>query len=224
MLVKASIVAAVLIAAAVPLSRVDYRGTYDEMYPVNGLKRDVLSLCHNTRPTFIRAIRSDRTDCYDSMPDAVDLAIGWVRTSDRLAAMNRVPTPVELAERVLAEAVIRGRLDGPELPRFIGYLAAPAAVRPCRTTALALAAGANPALGESDERLARRLATGGDAALAGLGLGPDRDAAAAQHEDRLPVLPLSGAMPAGFAHDAAPLAGVGSEPPLASASGCRTPA
>src|SRR5579863_6982564 len=144
MLVKASIAAAALIVAAMSLSRVDYRATYDEMSPVNGLKRDVLGLCHQARPTFIRAVEADRVDCYDSMPDAVDLAIGWVRTSDRLAALRHTPTPIDLAERVLAEAVIRGQLGVPELRRFTGYLAAPAAVRPCPATSLMLAGGADP--------------------------------------------------------------------------------
>src|SRR5579884_3433874 len=103
MLVKACIAATALICAAVLLSAVDFRDLYNEMYPVNGLKRDVLGLCHQAQPTFIRAIRGDRVNCYDSMPDNVDLAIGWVRTSSRLAALSRKPTAMELAERLLAE-------------------------------------------------------------------------------------------------------------------------
>src|SRR5712691_5856664 len=102
MLVKASILATVLICAVVSLSRVDFRELYNEMYPVNGLRRDVLNLCHQTEPTFVRAIEADRVGCYDGMPDPVERAIGWVRTSTRLAAM-RHPSPVELAERLLAE-------------------------------------------------------------------------------------------------------------------------
>src|SRR5205085_7898489 len=104
MLVKASIAAAALVSAVVSLSRVDYRELYNEMYPVNGLRRDVLTLCHETKPTFIRAIEEDRIGCYDAMPDPVARAIEWVRTSSRLAAMRR-PTPVEVAEKRLAEAV-----------------------------------------------------------------------------------------------------------------------
>src|ERR1051325_1064690 len=98
MLVKASIAGIAVICAVVSLSRVDFRELYDEMYPVNGLRRDVLNLCHQSEPTFVRAVESNRVLCYDSMPDPVELAIGWVRTSSRLAAMRR-PTPVEVAEK-----------------------------------------------------------------------------------------------------------------------------
>jgi hypothetical protein len=218
MLVKASIAAAALIAAAVSLSRVDYRATYDEMYPVNGLKRDVLGLCHQARPTFIRAVQTDRVGCYDSMPDAVDLAIGWVRTSDRLAALRRLPTPIDLAERVLAEAVIQGRLGVPELRRFTGYLAAPVAIHPCRANALALAVGSDPALGGSDESLARRIAQGGNGTLAALGLAAGGTGTASQHDAALPILLLDGAAPRRLPE------GIGSGMPTASQEGCGAPA
>src|SRR5712692_11816985 len=127
MLVKASIVATALISAVVSLSSIDFRELYDGMYPVNGLRRDVLGLCHQAEPTFVRAVRSSRDNCYDSMPDPVELAIGWVRTSSRLAAMTRTPTAVELAERLMVEATTQRRFDllGPR--RFTGYAGVPAA-------------------------------------------------------------------------------------------------
>ena len=108
MLVKSSIAAVAVIAAVVSLSRVDYRELYDEMYPVNGLRRDVLHLCQDVKPTFVRALQTDRVSCYDSMPDPVEIAIGWVRTSSRLALMRR-PTAVELAEKFLVEATMPAR-------------------------------------------------------------------------------------------------------------------
>ena len=108
MLVKSSVAAVLVIAAVAGLSRVDYRGLYDEMYPVNGLRRDVLNLCHDAKPTFVRALETDRVACYDGMPGPVAVAIDWVRTSARLAAMRR-PTPIEQAEKLLVEATLRGR-------------------------------------------------------------------------------------------------------------------
>src|SRR5436190_12156435 len=107
MLVKASIAGAALIGAAVSLISLDFRELYNEMYPVNGLRRDVLGLCHEAKPAFVRAVRRDRENCYDSMPHSVELAIGWVRTSSRLAALQKTPTAVELAERLMGEEAAR---------------------------------------------------------------------------------------------------------------------
>src|SRR5712692_7650748 len=132
MLVKASIFATVLICTVVGLSHIDFRELYNGMYPVNGLRRGVLNLCHQAEPTFVRAVRSDRDGCYDSMPDPVELAIGWVRTSSRLAAMRRTSTAVELAERLLVEAATQRRLDLLWPRRFTGYGTMQAvALRPC---------------------------------------------------------------------------------------------
>ena len=144
MLVKASIFATLLIVGVASLSRVDYRQLYDEMYPVNGLRRDVLSLCHQAQPTFVRAVEADRVGCYDGMPDPVERAIGWVRTSSRLAAM-RHPSPVETAERLLVAAAAERRINRLVEPRFTGYAAMPAAARPCEDAPSALPATLSPA-------------------------------------------------------------------------------
>jgi len=227
MLVKACIAATALICAAVLLSAVDFRDLYNEMYPVNGLKRDVLGLCHQAQPTFIRAIRGDRVNCYDSMPDNVELAIGWVRTSSRLAALSRKPTAMELAERLLAEPGIVQRLRAAGPTALNGYLTTPAVIRPCADSAPVLAAAAaTPALplGDPDRHLARELAAGGDAALAAIGLKPHRDKAA----PALPVLSL-GATGAGEAAGeplAAPAAadtGGLALVPRTMAQGCKAP-
>lgn len=248
MLVKASIAATALICTVVSLSSIDFRELYNEMYPVNGLRRDVLGLCHQVAPTFIRAVRSDREGCYDSMPDPVELAIGWVRTSSRLAAMRRTPSAVELAERLLVEAAAERRIDRLGPPRFTGYAAMPAAaVRPCEDRAMGLAAVAattDLALAEPNDRLARRIAGGEDTSLAALGLLP-RDARHAPgvplaREPELPILSLGGAgdsgSPAGISGAAAllePIPDLGPDlgnasalslAPRAAAPGCRIPA
>ena len=138
-----SIAATALVCAVVSLSSVDFRELYNEMYPVNGLRRDVLGLCHQAKPTFVRALQSDREGCYDAMPDPIELAIGWVRTSSRLAAMRRTPTAVELAERLLAEAAMPGRDDLLRPRQFTGYVTMPAmASRPCAGAAPQLATAA----------------------------------------------------------------------------------
>jgi hypothetical protein len=179
MLVKSSIAAVLVIAAVAGLSRIDYRELYDEMYPVNGLRRDVLNLCHDAKPTFVRALEADRISCYDGMPEPVAAAIEWVRTSARLAAMRR-PTPVEQAEKLLVEATLRGREDLLEPRRFTGYVVQPPAVQPCRPTALALAA----------ERSAPATARPEDQALAAIGVLPRGKGGERRLTAELPVLPL----------------------------------
>lgn len=218
MLVKSSIAVIAVIAAVMTLSRVDYRELYDEMYPANGLRRDVLNLCHDAKPTFVRALETDRVGCYDSMPDPVELAIGWVRTSSRLAAMRR-PTAVELAEKLLVEATMPGREDLLAPRVFTGYVAEPAIVRPCKPTTLAMAAEGPPvALARSD-----------DPTLAAIGLIPGHRAER-RASTALPVSPLGdaaqkGRVGAGDAAsgllDAAAAAALGDSAP-SPAEGCRT--
>ena len=196
MLVKASILASAVLAVTVILTSVDFRELYNEMYPVNGLKRDVLTVCRQAKPSFIRAIKADREDCYDSMPDSVELAIGWIRTSSMLAEIAK-PTPVEAAEKALVQALKTGSLG--VVPQFTGFVApAPAPVRPCPELAKALAPmglPTNPKSGKPGDRLAKRITGNDDAALAALGL---RNAKAggkigtASRAQDLPVLPLNG--------------------------------
>lgn len=191
MLAKIGLAVVVLVCAALPLSQVNYGELYNEMYPVNGLKRDVLGLCTVAKSTFVRAIASDRINCYDSMPDKLDVAIGWVRTTDRLMA-EKPPTEVQVAEKVLAAAVMRQQFGLAGQPLFTGYVTAPAAVRPCAVAALQPAA--NPLM-ETNEHLAQRIAKGDDPALTALGLAPRQQMQRGAREAALPVLPLTGARP-----------------------------
>ena len=59
--------------------------------------------------------------CYDSMPDSVEMAIGWVRTTARLTALKQGQTAVETAERILNEVAAQRRLNLPGGPQFTGY-------------------------------------------------------------------------------------------------------
>lgn len=241
MLVKASFAAGALICAAVTFYSVDFRQLYNEMYPVNGLRRDVLNLCHQAEPTFIRAIEVDRIGCYDGMPDPVDLAIGWIRTSDRLAAMHK-PTPVETAERLLIAAIEEHRLDRLGPPQFSGYsMVTGGAAYACdgAKSPIQVVAKADPALVLPDESLVLRLVRGDRVAMAALGLTSSAVASAGARRPRLPVLRLGGAggsqsadapqAAAGLADDRAPAAALGDDsvpprsPPAAPAI-CRTPA
>lgn len=221
MLVKSSIAAVAVIAAAVSLSRIDYRDLYNEMYPVNGLKRGVLDLCHEAKPTFIRAVREDRINCYDSMPDNIEMAIGWVRTSERLAALRRALTPLDTAERMLSISALSTRRLG--APQFTGYLPTTPQPQPCAPSAAAAQPAGSFGLTETDEQLARHIAKSGDEPLVQLGLkpasiGPERTSAGA-----VPVLPLAATTEA--ANGAAiPVGGGLNGASPAAAAGCKTPA
>ncbi|HEX3862194.1 MAG TPA: hypothetical protein VHY35_10925 [Stellaceae bacterium] len=204
MLVKASIAATALIVATLTLHSVDFRELYNEMYPVNGLKRDVLGLCHQAKPTFVRAVRADRNSCYDSMPDSVELAIGWIRSTTRLATMRLTQTPVERAEQLLTEVAAQRRLNLPGAAEFTGYAPLPAAAIPCNTAI-------GQPVREADGR--QRIGGNADPTMVALGLAP-KDAREVQRH--------------GFAHGhqaATPVpnhAG-GLELAPAAATGCKTP-
>lgn len=201
MLVKASIAATFLIGAALVYHTVDFRELYDEMYPVNGLRRDVLGLCHDAKPTFVRAIKSDREGCYDSMPDSIERAIGWIRTSARLAAMKS-PSGADLAERVLADLARRQRLGLLDAQQD-GIGDAAVCAEPGKEVApVAAAKELYPAV--SNERLVRELARGDESVLSRLGLKPTKEARAeTRHEEKLPVLPLAGSSNGGIKAEAA---------------------
>lgn len=195
MLVKASILATAVVAATVSLTQVDFRDLYNEMYPVNGLKRDVLGLCHRAKSTFIRAVRVDRENCYDSMPDSVEQAIGWVRTSSLLAELNNKPSAVETAERLLGEDVKTGRLG--VKPQFTGLLAPPESVRPCPPAVRVVAplAPTDPRGSRHADKLASRVAGNDQAALTAVGLAPRGARPGTKPAGDLPTLPLNAGAP-----------------------------
>ena len=107
--------------AALPLvtavHNVDLRELYNEMYPVDALKRDAFQLCHESDPTFVRLVQADRENCYNRMPESFALAIGRVRPSMDLAelGMPRVyfaePTPEPLRRRPAAPDHLALALD-----------------------------------------------------------------------------------------------------------------
>lgn len=235
MLVKLGIAAAVLTYATVSLASVDYRELYNEMYPVNGLKRGVLGLCQAAKPTFVRAIEQDRIDCYDSMPSAIERAIGWIRTSARLAAM-RAPTGVELAEKLMQQAELRQPFG---LLRFASNtVPAGGSSSACESAATQVAAAAAPKGLSSaqpnahlanaplaNEQLAQRIASGDEKLLAELGIAKPGARPDAKRSQELPVLPLVGSGAPTSNAAAAPPPGLGgSGPAPLVAAGCRTPA
>ena len=101
MLLKASFAAVALVGAAVATHSVSLRDLYNEMYPPNGLKREVFGICHDSDPTFIRAVKADRVACNDSMPHNIALAIGWTRHGTGYAAPPPDNSAIAAAEAFL---------------------------------------------------------------------------------------------------------------------------
>jgi hypothetical protein len=133
------------------------------------------------------------------MPDSVEMAIGWVRTTSMMAELNVAQTPVEAAEKALKEAIKTGRFG--IKPQFTGFVAPAPATRPCPEMVRALVPlppAAELKNGRPGERLAKRVTGNDEAALAALGLAPRgarpgiRPGTHARAPD-LPVLSLNGA-------------------------------
>ena len=87
MIGKAGLAAVALISLVAAGRSVDLRQLYDEMYPVNTLKRDAFNLCQQSDPTFIRALEDDRENCYDRMPHSIALAIGRIQPGNPLGGL-----------------------------------------------------------------------------------------------------------------------------------------
>jgi hypothetical protein len=117
MIGKAGLVAAIAVAAVVSGRSADLRSLYDQMYPVSTLKRDVLNLCHENDPTFVRAWREDRVACYSGMPNAIAVALGFIHPSSALAELF---SPFGGGDSLLAAAGLAGSLTMSREPPVAG--------------------------------------------------------------------------------------------------------
>src|SRR5580692_5910387 len=84
MLGKVGFVAIVLVSAGVATHPLNPRELYNQMYPVEALKRDAFHICNDADPTFIRAVWSEREACYNSMPHIIAVALGRVHPKEAL--------------------------------------------------------------------------------------------------------------------------------------------
>jgi hypothetical protein len=99
MLGKVGFVAIVLVSAGVATHPLNPRELYNEMYPVETLKRDAFHICNDADPTFVRAVKVDREACYDSMPHAIELALGRIHANGALT-MADLLDPLHQAELI----------------------------------------------------------------------------------------------------------------------------
>jgi hypothetical protein len=108
------------------------REIYNQMYPVEALKRDAFRICHDTDPGFVRALEPDREHCFDSMPHTIALAIGWVQPQAALWA-EALRDPARNAELLLALAALPLR-QPVNAPRSFDNLSWLRALSPCGGT------------------------------------------------------------------------------------------
>jgi hypothetical protein len=97
MLGKIGFVAIVLAAVGIETHSLNPRELYNEMYPVETLKRDAFHICNDADPTFVRAVKVDREACYDSMPHAIEVALGRIHAGGPLT-MADLLDPLHQAE------------------------------------------------------------------------------------------------------------------------------
>jgi hypothetical protein len=84
MIGRASFIAIAVLSAGVGAHSLNPRELYNEMYPVETLKRDAFHICRDADPTFVRAVKVDREACYDSMPNSIEVALGRVKPAGAL--------------------------------------------------------------------------------------------------------------------------------------------
>ena len=189
MLGKVGIAAAAVISAAIGAATIDPRELYNEMYPVEAVKRDAFHICHESDRTFIRAVKMDREACFDSMPHMIAIALGRVRPSAALA-LTTLLDPSRQAELLLALAAMPQR-QPITVPRSFANTAWLRALSPgCEDKSAAAAPSGAP--GPTAAGNARTAAL--DSTIRG-NLPPLPRAAkpGATRQEPLPVIPLTGA-------------------------------
>jgi hypothetical protein len=78
MLGRTGFVVIAVISAVIGAHSLNPRELYNEMYPVETLKRDAFHICNDADPSFVRAVGADREACYNSMPHLIAVALGRV--------------------------------------------------------------------------------------------------------------------------------------------------
>jgi hypothetical protein len=141
MIGKKTFVAIAAVSALMGAHSLNPRELYNEMYPVETLKRDTFKICHQVDPTFVRAVKVDREACYDSMPNAIEVALGRVRPGNGLTAAALLD-PAHQAELLIQLAAMPPR-QPVTVPSSFGN----GALVPCaKTSASAAAAPPKPAV------------------------------------------------------------------------------
>jgi hypothetical protein len=108
MLSRTSFVVIAVVSAVVGAHSLNPRELYNQMYPVETLKRDAFHICDESDPTFVRAVGADREACYNSMPHLIAVALGRARPGSGLT-MAALQDPSREAELLMTLAAMPPR-------------------------------------------------------------------------------------------------------------------
>jgi hypothetical protein len=117
MLLRIGFVVLALLPVAIGARSLDVRELYNEMYPLEPVKREAFKICDEADPTFVRAVKFDREACYNSMPHIMVVAMGRVRPTDALT-MQALIDPSREAELLMMLAAMPPRQPITELRSF----------------------------------------------------------------------------------------------------------
>ena len=148
MLGKAGLVALAMTPVFGATHTADLRELYNEMYPVNALKRDAFNLCHESDAMFVRALQADRESCYDRMPHNIALAIGRVRPGTELSALSPnldEPARAALFLAQIANLPIRQHIQRPQQVAVLAEAETLAGSPSCGSLAAAVTRGTHQA-------------------------------------------------------------------------------
>jgi hypothetical protein len=191
---RAGFAALAVLVAGIGASSLNPRELYNEMYPVEAMKRDAFHICHATDPTFVRAVRGDREACFDAMPNVIAIALGRVRPTAALA-IAALLDPSRQAELLLTLASMPPRQPITVPRSFVNTAWTRALSSGCGDKTGASPSGPAVAIGNA------RTATLDNTVRGNLPPLPRADRAGLMWQEPLPVIPLVGAGASG--HDAA---------------------
>ncbi|HXP05694.1 MAG TPA: hypothetical protein VN808_16355 [Stellaceae bacterium] len=124
MIGRTGFIAIAVVSALFGAHSLNPRELYNEMYPVETLKRDTFRICNAVDPAFVRAFKVDRETCYDKMPNAIEVALGRVRPGSQISAALLDPSRQ-------AELLIQLAAMPPRQPVTVPQSLANAALQPC---------------------------------------------------------------------------------------------
>ena len=231
---RIGVIAVAVVSIVIGTHSLNPRQLYNEMYPVETLKRHAFNICDD--PTFIRAVGADREACYNKMPNIIAVALGRVLPGGALSVAALLD-PSRQAELLMTLAAMPPQQPITVPRSFANTDWTRGLAQPCDDKNSAPQAGAAAPVGLPPAPGTSRAAALDNVVLGNLPPMPRSSRAAIGRQPALPVIPLTAAAPpsarvsgvdtgigASFKPMPAPDIGDPDSPvivPLAPASACR---
>jgi len=205
MLGRIGFVVIAVVAAVVGAHSLNPRELYNEMYPVETLKRDAFHICDEADPTFIRAVGTEREACYNSMPHLIAVALGRVRPGGAATMAGEIDDSSRQAQMLMTLAAMPPRQPITTLRSFTNTAWVRSLSLPCddKRPTPAITITAPPGLPPSPG--AGRAAALDNVVLGNLPPMPRAAHAGIARQEAVPVLPLASG--AAMSAPASPTAG-----------------